>query len=81
LKIKTGKNVKAFLAVADSCEGHVWLESPWGDRYNLKSELSAYVAAYKLIKDYGEQLQLYCPLAEDEQKFYKFFKEHPEVLE
>ena len=79
MRIKTGKNIKAFLAV-ESCEGHVWLESPWGDKYNLKSELSAYVAAYKLIKDHGEKLQLYCQLAVDEQRFYKFFADYPEVL-
>lgn len=80
MKIKTGKNIRAFLAVADSCEGHVWLESPWGDRYNLKSELSAYVAAYNLIKDHSGQLELFCQLADDEQRFYKFFEEHPEIL-
>lgn len=80
MKIKTGKNTKAFLAVADSCEGHVWLESPWGDKFNLKSELSQYVAADKLIKDKGDMLELYCQLAVDEARFYKFFAEHPEVL-
>lgn len=80
MKIKTGKNLKAFFAVADACEGHVWLESPWGDRINLKSELSQYVAAYKLIKEKGDLLQLYCQLAVDEARFYEFFKEHPEVL-
>lgn len=80
MKIKTGKDIKAFLAVADSCEGHVWLESPWGDKYNLKSELSQYVAAYKLIKEKGELLELFCQFREDEEKFLKFFRENPELL-
>lgn len=80
MKLKTGKNIKEFLAVADSCEGHVWLESPWGDKFNLKSELSQYVAAYKLIREKGDYLELFCQLSSDEQKFYKFFEEHPDVL-
>lgn len=80
MKIKTGKNIKAFLAVVDACEGHVWLESPWGDKYNLKSELSKHVAVYNLIKEHGDMLELFCQLSEDEQKFYKFFAEHPETL-
>lgn len=80
MKFNKGKAIEAFLRVADSCEGHVWLESPWGDRYNLKSELSQYLAKEKLIKDKGEVLELFCQLSEDEQKFYEFFKEYPEVL-
>lgn len=80
MNIKTGKNIKAFLAVANECEGHVWLESPWGDKYNLKSELSQYVAAYKLIEEKGEYLELYCQLSADEERFLKFFREHPETL-
>lgn len=62
MKIKNAKNIKKFLAVANSCNGHVWLESPWGDRFNLKSELSQYVAAAALIEERGDQLELYCQL-------------------
>lgn len=80
VNIKTGKNIKGFLAVADECKGHVWLESPWGDKINLKSEVSQYVAAYKLIKDKGGLLELYCQLSEDEARFLKFFRENPETL-
>lgn len=80
MKIRNSNTLKEFLAVADSCDGHVWLESPWGDRFNLKSELSQYVAAANLIKDKGEYLELYCQLKADEDKFYRFFEKHPEVL-
>lgn len=80
MKIKTAKNVREFLDVANSCEGHVWLESPWGDKFNLKSELSQYVAAANLIKEKGELLELYCQLSVDEERFLKFFREHPETL-
>lgn len=80
MKIKTAKDVREFLAVADSCEGHVWLESPWGDKFNLKSELSQYVAAANLIKEKGDLLELFCQLREDEARFLKFFDQHPETL-
>lgn len=80
MNIKTAKNIKAFLKVADECEGHVWLESPWGDKINLRSEVSQYVAAYKLIEEKGEYLELYCQLSVDEERFLKFFREHPETL-
>lgn len=80
MKLKDKKNIRKFLDVVDSCEGHVWLVSPWGDRYNLKSELSRYVAVAELLKTKGELLELYCQLTVDERKFYKFFGENPEVL-
>lgn len=80
MKIKTAKDIKEFLKVADSCEGNVWLESPWGDKFNLKSELSQYVAAASLIKDKGEFLELFCQLKSDEEKFLKFFWDNPEIL-
>lgn len=78
--LKDKKSIRKFLDVVDSCEGHVWLVSPWGDRYNLKSELSRYVAVTELLKAKGELLELYCQLTDDERKFYKFFGENPEVL-
>ena len=80
MKIKSAKNIKEFLAVANSCNGHVWLESHWGDRFNLKSELSQYVAAAALIEEKGDYLELYCQLREDEEKFLKFFHENPGIL-
>lgn len=80
MKIKDKESVKKFLEVVDSCDGHVWLTSPWGDRYNLKSELSRYVAVAELIKTKGDLLELYCQLSADEDRFYKFFNDNPEVL-
>lgn len=80
MKIKTAKNIKEFFTIANGCIGDVWLESPWGDKYNLKSELCQYIAAYDMIQDKGEYLELFCQFREDEEKFYKYFEEHPEVL-
>ena len=80
MKIKTAKNIKSFIDTVNSCEGDVWLESPWGDQINLKSELSQYIAAARLIEDKGELLELFCQLSCDEEKFYKYFDENPEVM-
>lgn len=68
-----------FMATIDSCKGTVWLISPMGDKFVLNSEFSKYVAMAALLTDKGEQLELFCQMAEDEAKFYKFFKQHPEV--
>ena len=44
MKLTKITQVKEFLAVADSCDGDVWLVSLQGDKYNLKSTLTQYVA-------------------------------------
>lgn len=44
MKIRNLKDVENFKKVINECEGPVWLESIHGDHYNLKSELSQYVA-------------------------------------
>lgn len=36
--------VNDFLKTAESCEGEVWLESPDGDKFVLKSVFSRYLA-------------------------------------
>lgn len=79
MKIKSASNVKDFLSVVNSCSGSVWLESSWGDSYNLKSELSQYLAIAELIRDKSESLELYCQFASDEAKFFRFFEDHPEI--
>ena len=44
-------DVTAFLAVLDTCEGNVYLVTKEGDRLNLKSELTKYVALTSFFKD------------------------------
>ena len=69
--------VNDFVRVVDECKGHVWLESKDGDRFNLKSLFSRYIAIGALLDNHGDELELFCQLQEDEQLFYKFFDEHP----
>ena len=80
MKIKNIEHVKDFLAAVEKCQGEVWLESPMGDKYNLKSELSQYLAICALLKEHGNWLELFCSQKEDEIHFFHFFAEHPEVV-
>ena len=68
-----------FLRTVEECEGEVWFESPRGDRYVLKSVFSRYIAKTILLVEHGHELELFCQLQEDEQKFYKYFAKHPDV--
>ena len=72
--------VNDFLKTVDSCKGEVWLESIYGDKYVLTSVLSHYIAKTILLDEHGHELELFCQFAEDEQKFYKYFDKHPDVI-
>lgn len=80
MKITNIKQVHEFLATVDKCGGSVWLESKQGDKFNLKSPLSQYVAIGALISNHGDELELFCADRGDEENFFKFFGENPEVL-
>ena len=71
--------VNDFLRIVEDCIGQVWLESPNGDKYVLKSVFSRYIAMSALLTDHSDELLLYCQFVEDEQKFYKYFEKHPDV--
>ena len=80
MKLNTEIELTDFLAAVKAAKGEVWLESAQGDRYNLKSTLSRYVAFGALIENHGSELELFCARSEDEPLFYKFFFNHPETL-
>ena len=79
MKLKNISELNGFIDAVDGCEGHVWLESPDGDKFNLKSKFSQYIALGELLGARGEDLELFCQLLEDEARFYKYFNEHPGV--
>ena len=79
MRLKNIEELHAFLATVNSCSGDVWLESQYGDKINLKSKLSQYVAIGALLSDEQEVLELFCAHKEDEQKFFKYFKDYPGV--
>ena len=80
MRIKKDVEIKEFLDVLDKTEGNVWLESDQGDKYNLKSTLSRYVAIAQMIKEEGDQLGLFCDKISDENLFYELFEKYPDML-
>ena len=80
MKLKNEIEINDFLNAVNRAKRSVYLVSVEGDRYNLKSTLSRYVAIAELIKDYGTELELLCDDKNDEKYFFGFFLSHPEVL-
>lgn len=66
MKITSLQDVENFKKVISQCKGEVWLESIYGDKYNLKSALSQYVAFADLLRDKNGELELFAQLPEDE---------------
>ncbi len=79
MKLKNITEIEDFIDAVDSCKRNVWLESPEGDKYNLKSKFSQYLGLAALLSEKGEFLELYCD-KEDTSRFFKFFNEHPESI-
>lgn len=71
---------EAFKKAVEQCKGQVWLETPEGDKFNLKSEFSYYIALAALLNEHGNELDLYCQYSTDEHFFYEFFNKYPETL-
>lgn len=80
MKIKNVKDVETFLKVVNECKGEVTLTSIYGDKYNLKSTLTQYVAVAALVGEHGEDLELWCTDKDDERRFLQMLKENPEMV-
>ena len=80
MRLKNSKEIKAFKEAIAKCKGDVWLETPMGDRYNLKSLYCQYLAIDRLLEDEGKELELFTQNREDEVHFFKFFEEYPDAL-
>lgn len=79
MKIKNIEEVEGFLDAVNKCKGEVWLESPDGDKFNLKSKFSRYIALGALLSENGDNLELFCSLPEDTYYFYEYFTNFPGV--
>ena len=66
MKLKNIKEVEAFRKVIHECEGDVYLKSPEGDVFNLKSAMSEYIALGQLLSEQGDNLELFADRREDE---------------
>ena len=78
MKIHNISKLNDFMAVLYKCKGGVWLFTPEGDRYNLKSKFNQYLALELLLMERGEFLELECSDKEDEALFLEYLNEHPE---
>ena len=71
MKIFNEKELNSFLEAVNCAK----------DCLNLKSTLARYVAIGELLGEHGDELELFCDDRNDEQLFFKFFRENPEVLD
>ena len=65
MRLRCEADVRKFLDTVQSCEGGVYLQSPEGDIFNLKSSLSRYIAVGQLIEEQGDDLELFADRRED----------------
>ena len=79
MKLTNISQVEDFIAAVNRAHSNVWLVSPQGDRYNMKSALSQYIALGALLGQHGDELELFCDDKQDEGLFIEFFIRHPEV--
>ena len=71
MRLRCEADIQKFLDTVKSCEGGVYLESPEGDIFNLKSSLSQYVAVSRLIEEQGDSLELFADRREDRARLMK----------
>ena len=65
MRLRSEADVQEFLDAVSQCGGDVYLKSPEGDIFNLKSSLSCYVAVGQLIQEKGDSLELFADRRED----------------
>jgi hypothetical protein len=74
MKLSNVTDIEDFWKTIDKCQGSVWLESANGDRLDLKSVFSRYLAIGKLIEDRNEELELFASDRADESMLMQFLK-------
>lgn len=73
MKIQNITDVDKFFSVIDSCKGKVELVSKEGDRLNLKSKLTQYVALAKIFSDgFIKELELVVYEKDDIAKLFDY---------
>lgn len=74
MRLRTITDIERFRNTINSCSGAVWLESAIGDKFDLKSVFSQYIAIGRLIEDHNEELEIFASLPEDGAKILAFLK-------
>ena len=76
MRFNSVSEINDFVGVVKSAKGSVWIEHG-DDVLQIKSSLSMYVAIADMI---NSGACLCCDDEDDENMFYKFFTEHPQVI-
>jgi len=72
--LKNVNNINDFWSSVDKCEGPVLLiKNDGSETLNLKSTLSRYIAVGELLKEHGDEYELFCVNREDESIMLNFF--------
>ena len=72
--LKNVNNINDFWNSVDKCEGPVLLiKNDGSETLNLKSTLSRYIAVGELLKEHGDEYELFCVNREDEGIMLNFF--------
>ena len=66
MRLRSEADIQEFLDAVNACEGEVYLKSPEGDIFNLKSSMSRYIAIGRLIEEQGDSLELFADRKEDQ---------------
>ena len=74
--LKNAKDVNNLICAVDKCQGQVVLRSMDGsEEFNLKSELSRYIAIGRLCEDCGDEYEIFCLDRDDTVYMLQFFHE------
>ena len=65
MRLRSEADVQEFLDAVSQCGGDVYLKSPEGDIFNLKSSMSRYIAIGRLIVEQGDTLALFAARKDD----------------
>ena len=72
--LKSVGNVNEFWKSINQCKGPVLLiKNDGSETLNLKSTLSRYIAVGELLKEHGDEYELFCGKREDEAIMLNFF--------
>jgi hypothetical protein len=74
--LKNAKDVNSLIDAVDKCQGQVILRSMDGsEEFNLKSQLSRYIAIGRLCEDHGDEYEIFCLDRDDTAYMLQFFHE------
>lgn len=74
--LKNVNDLEAFRAAVAQCKGDVILRKNDGtEEFNMKSQLSAFIAWGKLADEHGDQYEIFCMYPSDEGNLLKYFYE------